>query len=121
MNKRDYLRSLGFRVGERGRFTDAMHTAIRKAEEEGMKFDEKVVVVKKQPTIIKREKIRAHIPEQRVIREARELFGYTAEGYKVGFILCSNCNQHMIYCDCSGVFAPSMVKSSDDPLVRIKE
>lgn len=123
MNKREYLKSLGFQVGERGRFNEPMKTALRKAEEDGMKFDDPASTpVKKQPVItIKTEKIRAHIPEQKVMREARELFGLTADGFKVGFILCSNCNQHMIYCNCSGIYAPSVVKYSDDPLVKIKE
>ena len=39
MTKREYLRSLGFEVGERGRFTDAMKAAL--AEYKGT-FDEPI-------------------------------------------------------------------------------
>lgn len=120
MNKREFLRTKGFNVGERGRFNDAMKTAIREAEESGTVFDN-IIPPTKQVIIEKpKEIIRAHIVEQTKMREPRELFGKTYEGYKVGFITCSKCHQHMMYCNCSGVFAPSMVKSSDDPIVKIR-
>jgi len=120
MNKREFLRKKGFKVGERGRFNDAMKSAISAAEESGIEFDTPIPPQKRPILEIKLEKIRASIPEQKVWREARELYGYTKEGAKVGFITCSSCHQHMIYCDCSGIFAPSVVAYSSDPLVKIR-
>lgn len=43
MNKREYLRSLGFAVGDRGRFSAEMKAAIAKAESEGTTFDVPVI------------------------------------------------------------------------------
>ena len=39
MDKREYLRSLGFTVGERGRFTAEMMTALKDYQEEGGKLE----------------------------------------------------------------------------------
>jgi hypothetical protein len=120
MNKREFLRNKGFKVGERGRFNDAMKSAISAAEESGTEFDTPIPPQKRPIIEIKLEKIRASIPEQKIMREARELYGYTKEGAKVGFITCTSCHQHMIYCNCSGIFAPSVVAYTSDPLVKIR-
>jgi hypothetical protein len=121
MKKRDYLRSLGFRVGERGRFTDAMKTALATYEgafEEDIKplnLDKLKDFSKKKD---KTKRINKHNQEKH--REARTLVGYTADGTKVGFVLCSNCHQHMVFCECrQGIHAPSIVKHSKDSLVFI--
>lgn len=116
MTKREYLRSLGFTVGERGRFNDAMKIAL--AQYEGV-FDEE------QPKLnlrkIKDFKVdkSAKVKVQYRQREARTLYGYTVEGFKVGFVTCSACKQHMIWCDCEKVTAPKIVVRSDDKLVKI--
>jgi len=116
MNKREYLRSLGFRVGERGRFTDEQKTSLSMFD--GV-FDED------QPKL-KLEKIKdfGGVKETSIIkstrqREARTLSGYTKEGYQVGFVMCAKCSQHMIWCGCELVQAPSIVVRSNDSLVRI--
>jgi hypothetical protein len=116
MTKREYLRSLGFRVGERGRFTDEQKTAL--ATFDGIFTDDiKPLKLDKLKTDkpIKVQKL----PEQRRQREARQLSGYTKEGYKVGFVMCAACNQHMIWCGCEKVAAPSIVVRSDDSLVKV--
>lgn len=119
MNKRDYLRSQGFNVGERGRFNDAMKSAIAKAQEEGIVFND--IPTPKVEKLYKTEEIKSHIfKPQEKLRAARELFGYTHEGIKIAFITCRQCRSHMIYCSCTGgVQAPSLVVRSNDPLVRI--
>lgn len=108
MNKREYLRSLGFRVGERGRFTDAMKTELSKAD---IVFDD--------DKTSKRSQTHPKPASQERVREARQLFGYTKEGYKVAFITCAYCHQHMVFCQCDKVHAPKVVTSSEDPLVSV--
>ena len=117
MNKREYLRSIGFTVGERGRFNDAMKTALAKYD--GV-FDEDQPDLKQNKVKkVKAAKGIINLPNQKRVREPRVLAGYTKEGFKVGFDGCSACNQHMVYCTCpNGVLAPKIVSSSADPLVR---
>jgi hypothetical protein len=117
MTKREYLRSLGFRVGERGRFTDEQKTAIAAF---GGVFDDDIKPLKlNKLKIDKPVKVPTRLPEQRRQREARQLSGYTKEGYKVGFVMCAACNEHMIWCGCDKVAAPSIVVRSDDSLVKV--
>ena len=110
MTKREYLRSVGFNVGERGRFTDAMLTALKEFEGN---FDS--------PTSSKPQHAVAYEDlSQEMVRASRVLKGYTSEGYEVGFITCRSCSQHMIYCDCvDGILAPSIVITSKEPDVRV--
>lgn len=113
MDKRAYLRSLGFEVGERGRFSAEMQAAIAKAD---IAFE----APEKKKQEYSREEIISSLPPQPKVREPRQLFGYTDEGFKVGFVTCRRCSQHMIYCNCSeGVLAPSIVKVCEDPIVTV--
>lgn len=117
MTKREYLRSLGFRVGERGRFTDEQKTAIAAF---GGVFDDDIKPLKlNKLKIDKPVKAPRSLPEQQRQREARQLSGYTKEGYKVGFVMCAACNEHMIWCGCDKVAAPSIVVRSDDSMVKV--
>jgi hypothetical protein len=121
MNKREYLRSLGFKVGERGRFTDEMK--IKLAMYDGV-FDEDRIDLKLD-NLSKfggknKQKSNPKNQEQSRSREARTLFGFTREGTKVGFVNCANCHEHMVFCNCSeGVHSPSIVTHSKDTLVFI--
>lgn len=112
MNKRDYLRSIGFHVGERGRLTPAMLEALKDFKDDSpikpisveMVIDEPVYVEMRDP----------------LLRPARVLYGYTREGYKVGFTTCSSCNQHMTVCSCkNGITAPVGVISTKEKDVFI--
>jgi hypothetical protein len=117
MTKREYLRSLGFRVGERGRFTDEQKTAIAAF---GGVFDDDIKPLKLDKLKIdKPVKVPTRLPQQQRQREARQLSGYTKEGYKVGFVMCAACNEHMIWCGCDKVAAPSIVVRSDDSMVKV--
>lgn len=114
MDKREYLRSLGFQVGERGRFSAEMKAALAKADVaftiSSPKKDESIIL----------ETIIPDVPPQKVMREPQQLFGYTQEGSKVGFVTCGRCHYHMMYCDCpGGVQAPSIVSVCDDPRVAL--
>lgn len=115
MTEREYLRSLGFEVGERGRLSIEMKRSL---ENSGKKFSQvkKAVMM---PEFIKQEIKASFIPKPKM-RESTELHGYTAEGYKVGFVMCFDCSLHMSYCACEGgIKAPSVVKISSDPLVKV--
>jgi hypothetical protein len=92
MNDRDYLRSLGFTVGERGRFSKEMLTAI--ASRSDTKTDNPVSVMK--------------MPAAPV-RERTELYGFTRGGARLAFITCSSCGEHMIWCECEKIVAPDNV------------
>jgi len=118
MDKRDFLRSQGFKVGERGRFNDAMVNAIKEAESNGTIFDQKAIPKSKKTYSF--EEIIPDVPKQERLRASRQLNGFTKFGHKVGFITCSNCQSHMVYCPCDKIYAPSIVVKSDDPTVGIK-
>lgn len=118
MDKRDFLRSQGFTVGERGRFNDAMVNAIKQAELSGTLFDEKAIPKKKRTYSF--EEIIPDVPQQEKLRVSRQLTGVTKFGHKVNFITCSKCQTHMVYCPCDKIYAPSNVVKSDDPAVGIK-
>lgn len=122
MKKRDYLRSLGFRVGDRGRFTDEMKIALAMYDgvfEEDIKplnLDRLKDVAPKS----KKQRLAAP-PAQTKGRESRTLLGYTSDGIKVGFVLCDRCKEHMVFCECkNGVYAPSLIKHSTDSLVYVR-
>lgn len=109
--KREYLRSLGYNVGERGRFTEAMKNAI---ESYDGTFDE--------PSSSATPKVGINFQKlgENAVRLGRTLKGYTNEGYEVGFVTCRACAMHMIYCNCpGGILAPTVVVSSKEPDVRL--
>ena len=111
MTKREYLRSLGFNVGERGRFTEAMKHAI---DSYSGKFDEP------SSSATPRTSINFSKLGENAVRQGRTLKGYTLEGYEVSFVTCRSCSMHMIYCTCpGGILAPSIVVSSKETDVRL--
>ena len=92
MNDREYLRSLGFTVGERGRFSKEMLAALASRSEQAVN------------------EVLDSIAPSNPVRERQDLYGYTINGNKVGFIMCSRCAEHMIWCECpNGVMAPDNV------------
>ena len=100
MTDREYLRSLGFTVGERGRFSKEMLEALvnrqNAAVAESVNHAREVMGL---PRI-----------QEAPVRPAQELYGLTKDGYKVGFIMCSACAEHMMWCQCEGgVVAPDNV------------
>jgi len=111
MTKRDYLRSIGFIVGERGRFTDAMNAALSSYTgtfSEPSKDKE----VKEANTW--------YPSSPTPVRPKYALVGYTEYDTEVRFDGCTRCKAHMIYCICvEGIKAPSIVVRSDDPLVCV--
>ena len=97
MNDREYLRSQGFTVGERGRYSKEMKEAlanrnIRQTVDEMNQVRESVGLT-------------PHVQQ----RDAQELYGLTKGGSRVAFITCSRCAHHMIWCECDKVLAPDNV------------
>lgn len=116
MNKREYLRSLGFTVGERGRFTPEMLTALKNSE---LDFDGNKVAreIVEEVDVLDYPKL-----VSTKMRESRTLYGYTKEGHRVAFQLCFSCSQHMMYCECKrGIKAPSAVAYTKEPDVFIPD
>lgn len=111
MSKRDYLRSLGFNVGERGRLTPAMITALQNyVESEPQPISYEVELVYKN-----------YVSEQsEMIRKPRTLYGRTREGKLVSFVTCRACDKHMSNCSCqNGILAPIMVIATKEEGVVI--
>ena len=97
MTDRDYLRSLGFTVGERGRFSKDMVEALANRDTTDT-LDEMNGI---------RESLK--LPPQIQQRDAQELYGLTKGGAKVAFITCNRCAHHMIWCECDKIQAPDNV------------
>lgn len=107
MNKREYLRSIGFNVGERGRLTPAMLTALEGFKEVATPIGIPVIVHKN------------FVEEQGdMVRQPRTLYGRTREGKIVSFTTCRSCDKHMAYCGCDGILAPkSVIFSREDGVI----
>ena len=116
MTKREYLRSLGFTVGERGRFNDIMK--IELAKYDGV-FDDDIKPLKLNKLKQVKPTLATVKPGQKRVREKRILYGFTKEGYRVGFDGCNSCHQLMVYCQCpNGITPPKIVVRSDEPIVK---
>lgn len=117
MNKREYLKSQGFKVGERGRLSPAMLTAL---ENSGIDFTKTLDKPEVIDVIYVTDNIKVLPPEKPLQRQPRTLYGRTRDGSVVGFVICSSCNDHMMYCNCSeGVHAPNKVIFSKEPEVKV--
>jgi len=102
MNDRDYLRSLGFFVGDRGRFSKEMKEALANRDATPSVDDVSL----------------PHITQQ---RRSQILYGITKGGSRVAFITCSRCAHHMIWCECEKVMAPDNVAVLDGAAEELAE
>jgi hypothetical protein len=85
MDKREFLRSLGFEVGARGRFSAEMLDALKDYEEPTV---EKVILPKVKNTPKRTDGIKV----------------YTAElhtGQIIRFDTCASCKENVIFCHCT--------------------
>ena len=98
MTDREYLRSLGFTVGERGRFSSEMQEALDKRKTD--KFVNYVNDMREFLELPTR-------PEP--VRNAQTLYGLTMGGARVAFVMCSSCADHMTWCECEKILAPDNV------------
>lgn len=95
MNKREYLRSLGFEVGTRGRFNEAMLKALQDFEEP----TEEVVIIPKVKNVPKR---------------TDGITVYTAVltgGQVIRFDTCATCQENVIFCHCSDPKPPRWLEN----------
>lgn len=114
MSKREWLRSQGFQVGERGRLTPAMISALSNYQGD----DNKPTPLSVELVIHEPEYVKIDSP---LTRPSRILYGITKAGDKVGFTMCRDCTKHMSICSCQdGVLAPIMVISSKEKDVRVR-
>ena len=97
MTDREYLRSLGFTVGERGRYSKEMLEALANRNTAQIQDDMDTVTDY------------LNLPRRTPVRDAQELYGLTRGGHKVGFIMCSRCADHMMWCECEKILAPDNV------------
>lgn len=120
MDKREYLRSLGFTVGERGRFTAEMMTALKDYQEEGGKLEGRTGkrddgLPEMEPSVVI-----PHLPPEVAVRKPKKLRGKSKEGYTIEFVMCFDCSKHMMYCNCpGGIKAPSSVTTCKEQDVRV--
>lgn len=85
MTRREYLRSLGFEVGTRGRFNEAMLKALQDYTEE----TPEVIIIPKIKNVPKR---------------TDGITVYTAVlkgGQVIRFDTCATCQENVIFCHCS--------------------
>ena len=113
MNKREYLRSIGFNVGERGRLTPAMLTALKDFKGE-TKVATPMTIEYVQPYV-------DYVGDLgQPLRQPRTLYGRDREGNLLGFTTCAACDKHMSYCSCpNGIQAPSKVIMSKEKEVYV--
>lgn len=91
MNKREYLRSLGFEVGTRGRFSEEMQLALLNYEEES---EPEIVIIPKVKNTPKR---------------SDGITVYTAElhtGQIIRFDMCADCKENVVFCHCTNPQPP---------------
>lgn len=90
MSKREYLRSLGFTVGERGRFSEEMQEALKNYEEP--KADN------------------TPLPKLRGLPKRTDgIKVYTAVlkgGQIIKFDTCYDCKENVVFCHCKNPSAP---------------
>ncbi len=113
MHEREYLISLGLAKPGRGRLSRDAHNALDEARAEGMVFTNNKIV---KDTVVRDEDGRVVFkPSVHVRKLTTSLYGYTEEGWKVGFSTCRRCSQYMNYCECpQGICPPSIVVSLDE-------
>lgn len=113
MNKRQWLRSQGFTVGERGKLSPEMLTALK--EYPGDIGNAEPLSVECLDPVIE------YVPfDTPKMREPRTLYGFTKEGIKVGFTTCRACTKHMSFCSChKGVLSPTIVVLSKEEEVYV--
>lgn len=104
MDKREYLRSLGFEVGDRGRFSAEMKAALAEYASDN---PEAVIVSKSErlpdgrPAVEPTVTYVAPTPKKKQRKES-VFFAHTTRGEKIACLFCGECKEVMIYCDCEG-------------------
>jgi hypothetical protein len=102
--RREYLAGLNPPLaipGARGRLSRAAHAALAKARESGMTFSDESAAGPSGPAVSPVAPIEYKpFPPQPVLRDIRNVSGYTPEGALVRSDICFKCSRHVKRCAC---------------------
>lgn len=119
MNDREYLRSLGFTVGDRGRFSSEMKAAL--ASRDGVTDSEDEPTYKSTDRLadgryaIERSNGLPSLVKNSVVqRDARVYRATLTDGLVIACGTCSACKEHVMYCECEdGPQPPNYLEATD--------
>jgi hypothetical protein len=103
MNKREWLRSQGFEVGDRGRFSLEMQEALEEFEKPAVEEE-------------------AYVPPPRKPKRTDGVRYYVAKlkgGQVLRFDMCPSCQENIAYCSCRTVGPPKWL--AEEVVSWIKE
>jgi len=119
MNDREYLRSLGFTVGDRGRFSSEMKAAL--ASRDGVSDSDDVPEYKSTDRLpdgryaIERSNgLPSLVKESVVQRDAKSYVAVLVDGMRIATQYCGSCKDHVMYCECEdGPHPPSYLEPQE--------
>ena len=119
MNDREYLRSLGFTVGDRGRFSSEMKAAL--ASRDGVTDSEDEPQYKSTDKLadgrwaIERSNGLPSLVKERVVQRDAKVYRVTlTDGLIISTIYCGACKEHVMYCECEDGPQPPNYLEADD-------
>lgn len=113
--EREWLIEQGLAKPGRGRLSHSAHEALATARANGVLFTDRKPIKRERNDIVRDEDGFVIFKPSIKMRNLKgQLFGYTIEGWKVGFVACRRCSQYMNYCECpEGIKPPGIVVSLD--------
>lgn len=119
MNDREYLRSLGFTVGDRGRFSSEMKAAL--ASRDGVTDSEDVPLYRSTDKFpdgrwaIERSNGLPSLVKERVMQRDAKVYRATlTDGLVIACGTCSLCKENVMYCECEdGPQPPNYLEATD--------
>ena len=108
MDKREWLRSQGFEVGKRGRFSTEMKAALN-----GQTFTEEYQAWKSEEKAAQEPVPK--IPNTPKRTDGVKLYKATLDdGIVIKFDYCPSCKESVIYCHCASPLPPKWLRESID-------
>lgn len=119
MNDREYLRSLGFTVGDRGRFSSEMKAAL--ASRDGVSDSEDVPKYKSTDRLAdgryateRSNGLPSLVRPSIVRRDAKSYKVTLVDGMVIACYTCSSCKDHVMYCECEdGPHPPTYLEADE--------
>lgn len=119
MNDREYLRSLGFTVGDRGRFSSEMKAAL--ADRDGVEISDETPQYKSTDktadgrwAVERSNGLPSLVKQSTIIRNAKSYIAVLVNGQKIACSTCSTCKDHVMYCECEdGPQPPNYLEPAD--------
>lgn len=119
MNDREYLRSLGFSVGDRGRLSSEMKAAL--ASRDGVTDSEDEPQYKSTDRLpdgrwaIERSNgLPSLVKESVVMRDAKTYVAVLVDGLRIATQYCGTCKEHVMYCECEDGPQPPNYLGADE-------